>query len=115
MHSMIITCTCGIYLSYSDKGKKTREYVTLQENLSCVVNTLRSVPGSKGHLRLKFIEEDWLDKLEDPPASELVTLVLNRIEADSRTFYKFVMMLCDISGMDLVAKQLTTKLQDWRS
>ena len=101
--------------SYSDTGKQTREYVTLRKNFSYVVETLRSVPGSKDCLRLKFIEEDWLDKLEDPIASELVTVVLNRIEADSRTFYKFLMMLCEISGMDLIAKKLTTKLQEWRS
>lgn len=79
-----------------------------------MTDALFSVPQSKDKLCIKLIEESWLDVTANPSEKELVLLALNRIEADSRTFYAFVMMLCEISGMDLVAKNMTSKLQECR-
>lgn len=79
-----------------------------------MTNALFSVPQSKDKLCIKLIENSWLGETANPSEKELVLLALNRIEADSRTFYEFVMMLCEISGMDLVAKNMTTKLQECR-
>ena len=97
----------------ADRGKDTREYNTLLDNLTSITNSLTTVTGSKDELRLKFAQKRWLDITASPSENELVILVLGRVAEDSRTFYEFVMLLSEIGGMDLAAKALTTTLQEY--
>ena len=102
---------CGFFCS-TDTGKETPEYKTLLLSLSSITEQLLSVPKSKDLLCLKFMERKWLEVTANPCEKDLVILALSRIEADSHTFHELVKMLNEISGMDLVVKNLTTKLQD---
>ena len=70
------------------------------------------MPGSKDLLCLKFMERKWLEITTKPSETDLVLLTLSRVEKDSHTFHELVKMLDEISGMDLVLKKLTTKLQE---
>ena len=67
------------------------------------------MPESSDQLCEKFMEKDWLDISANPSPKDLVTLALKRIEIGSNAFDEFVMMLSEISGMDLVAKNLKAK------
>lgn len=99
------------YWCSTDAGTKTAEYITLRENLSSIINSLRTV-RSKEELRVKFIELDWLGPTAEPCERDLVLLVLNRVQQKSCIFYKFVTLLNRIGGMSLTATDLITKLND---
>ena len=70
------------------------------------------MPKSKDLLCLKFMERKWLEITAKPSETDLVLLALSRIEGNSHTFHELVKMLNEISGMDLVVQNLTTKLQE---
>ena len=100
------------FFCLTDTGKETPEYKSLLQSLSSITEQLLSVPKSKDLLCLKFMERKWLETTANPCEKDLVILALSRIEADSHTFRELVKMLNEISGMDLVVKTLTTKLQE---
>ena len=110
-----ILCTLTFHLTdvdFTNTGKETPEYNTLLQNLSSIAGKLLSVPGSKDLLGLKFMEKKWLETTANPSEKDLVILALSRTDADSYTFHEFVEMLKEISGMDLVVQNLTTKLEE---
>ena len=53
------------------------------------------------------MEKKWIDIHTDMDASQLVLLTIQRVDEDSRNFHEFVHMLSDISGMDVVVKNLS--------
>lgn len=101
----------NIIFHTTDTGKKTREYITLRQNISSLVDDLYTVPRCKDQLCLKFIENEWIGTAVNPSEKELVVLALNRVEKDSQTFHKFVSLLSEIGGLKEIAKELMTKLK----
>ena len=57
-------------------------------------------------LSLTFMEKKWIEIDADMSARQLVLLAIHRVNEDSCTFYEFVTMLSNISGMDVLAKNL---------
>ena len=114
MALMILTdlphCTVWAHLSTSESrgwsGKNTSEYERVKTNLSRITGALQSIPSARDSLRRKFKEKGWLTPTGNPTEEELVTHALGRIELDPNQCGKFVAMLSDIEGMDLIVNRL---------
>lgn len=76
-------------------------------NISNITKALRSNTSASESLKEKFKENKWLEVNARPPAEEMVTLVLARIEQDVYQYEVFIAMLRDIEGMDLTLNTLT--------
>ena len=87
------------------------EYKALRKSLSSIISSLRTA-GCKEELRIKFIELDWVGPTVNLCESELVLLVLNRVQLHSHIFYDFVKLLQGISGMSSTVTLLFAKLND---
>ena len=101
-----------LYICSTDTGTNTEEYITLRRNVSSIINSLRSVVGSKEELYLKFVELDWLGPTLDLSENQLVILVLDKVKNDSRIFHDFVTLLGTINGMKPIADILIKKLHE---
>ena len=88
-------------------GKNTLEYERVKTNLTSIMGALKSNPSASESLREKFKEKGWLTPAAKPTEEELVTHALGRIELDPNQCGKFIAMLSDITGMDLIVNRLT--------
>ena len=61
-------------------------------------------------LRRKFKEESWISPTSTSTEEELVTRALARIELDPKQYRKFIAMLSNIEGMDLLVEKLGTSV-----
>ena len=77
-------------------------------NLVDIVRSLKLSRGARVKLTLHFKQNKWLEITENPTEDELVTLALERIKQDPSEYDLFVSMLCDIEGMDQIARKITS-------
>ena len=79
----------------------------MQTNQSWIIRALEYNPSAKDSLRRKFKDQGWLTPGEDSTAEKLVSHALGRIEMDPNQYGKFIIMLRDIEGMDLIVNKVT--------
>lgn len=77
-------------------------------NLVDIVRALKLSHGARAKLTLHFKQHKWLEITENPTEDELVALALERIKQDPSEYDLFVSMLCDVEGMDLIARKITS-------
>ena len=82
-------------------------YNRVRSNLTKITKALQSTPGARENLILHYKQYEWLDLTENPAEGELVTLALVRIKQDPSQFDKFIDMLRDTKGMDVIVTTLT--------
>ena len=80
-------------------------------NLSDITKALEMNPSAGQSLKRKFKEESWISSTSQSTEEELVTRALARIELDPNQYTKFIAMLRDIEGMDLIVKKLGMIIQ----
>ena len=80
----------------------------MRTNLSDITNALEMNPFASRRLRRKFKAESWISTTSKSTEEELVTRALARIELDPKQYRKFIAMLSDIEGMDLIVEKLGT-------
>ena len=83
------------------------EYNKVLNELNGITETLQLNPGARDKLTRLYQQEKWLNIAATPVEGKLVKLALKRIEQDSSQFDRFIDMLRNIEGMDLIVKTLT--------
>ena len=73
-----------------------------------IIKALKSMPSATESLRQVFVRKGYLHPTDTPTAEQLVTFVLKRIELSADHYKEFIAMLCDIKGMELTVKILTS-------
>ena len=91
-------------------GKTTEEYQRVKENMNKLIDAVDLNPGATGRLTNQFIEKKWIDTHVNSQvtATDLVKLVIHRIETDAGDYQVFLQMLEDITVTSL--KHILTNL-----
>jgi len=79
-------------------------------NLCDVTDALEMNPSASRSLRRKFKAEGWISTTSKSNEEDLVTRALARIELCPEQYGKFIAMLSDIEGMDLIVEKLGTSV-----
>ena len=73
-----------------------------------IIADLKTTPGAKELLTIKYQQEQWIDITAHPTDHELVTLALDRIKHDPKQYDVFIGMLRGIAGMELTVGRITS-------
>ena len=82
-------------------------YDKVLNDLDAITETLQLNPGAREKLTRIYQQKKWVNIAATPVEGELVKLALKRIEQDPSQFDRFIDMLRNIEGMDLIVKTLT--------
>ena len=80
-------------------------YDKILRNLVAITRALKLTHGAQEKLTLHYKQNEWIDITENLMEDELVTLALKQ---DPNQYDRFVSMLRDIEGMDLIVNTITS-------
>ena len=82
-------------------------YDLVKSHLVVITKLLNATKGAREALTQHYVQEGWLDQIQNPSEDELVRQALQRMEIDPSQYDKFLTMLRSIKGLDIVVKSLT--------
>ena len=83
-------------------------YSSVLRHMNGIIADLKTTPGAKRLLTLKYQQEQWIDITVHPTEDQLVTLALYRIQQDPNQYDVFIDMLRSIAGMELTVGRITS-------
>ena len=87
-------------------GKESKAYKSVLACNTNITGCLKANSDAKDALNLEYQKREWIKPTATLNETELVTLVLDRIENDAGQYDIFMDMLKEIQGMDLIVKSL---------
>ena len=88
-------------------SKESKEYKSIRKHSDALVSSIKITPDATSALQTKMLQQRWIGLGDYPKARSMITLVLDKIEKGDKTaFRKFMGMITDIIGLDLVAKNI---------
>lgn len=82
------------------------EHNKVLRNMNNITSTLKLAPGATDKLREKYKQNEWIDIIANPSEDQLVAIAVERIKQDPKQHDLFIAMLNDITGMDLIVKNI---------
>ena len=93
----------------NQSGRETLEYRKVQVNAPMIISTLKERKEAKNELCRCFEQKGWISDTTEPPADELmVMVVLNKIELSADAYSEFMRMLGNIPPLDVIKKRINT-------
>ena len=89
-------------------GRRTPQYLTVQENLEKLRRALKATDGAEESLLTIFKSRGWLDQLAQTKADGLLTKALNKIENKAENYEVFIQMLMQVSGIEDDVEAITS-------
>ena len=94
-------------------GRRTPQYLAVQENLVMLQRTLRGTDEAEDSLLAIFKSRGWLDQLAKTKADGLIRKALSKIENKVENYELFIEMLQEVSGIDEAVGEITSELHNY--